>query len=71
MSSTVTVAVQDAVCPMLSVTVRVTVTGVPISAQEKVSGLTESVTDPSASLEPSFTLAPVMVTLPEASNCAV
>ena len=71
LSSTVTTAVHVSVCPMLSVTVKVTVTGVPTSAHVKVSGLTDNVTGPSASLDPPSTSAPEMVTFPAASNWAV
>src|SRR5258707_1338100 len=53
-SSTVTVAVQEALLPLLSVTVRVTVLG-PAVAQVKLFGLTLIEAMPQASLLPSST----------------
>ena len=70
LSSTVTVVVQVEVFPFTSVTVSVTVLS-PISAHENVSGETESVAIPQASVEPPSTSAPVIVTVPFASSCAV
>src|ERR1043165_3315501 len=69
-STTVTVAVQLSLLPLLSVTVKVTVFG-PTLAQVKVSGLTLREAIPQASLEPLSTSDAAMVAWPVASRLIV
>src|ERR1043166_2983958 len=70
LSTTVTVAVQLSLLPLLSVTVKVTVFG-PTLAQVKVSGLTLREAIPQASLEPLSTSDAAMVAWPVASRLIV
>ena len=69
LSSTVTVAVQVASLLPASVAVSITVRGVPISAQERVGGSAENVSDPAQlSVEPLFSSAPVKAAMPLPSS---
>ena len=63
MSITVTVAVQLAVAPLLSVTVSVTELS-PVLAQENVFGLTLREAIPAVAVEPLLTCEALNVTLP-------
>ena len=70
LSSTVTVAVQVLVLPLLSSTVSVTV-WVPTSVQSKLLELSVRLAKPQASLEPLFTSAGVRLALPKTSSSTV
>ncbi len=70
MSSTVTVAVQVAELPFISVAVKVTVLP-PKLAQEKLLGVTLKLAIPQASLEPPSIWAAVIDPVPLSSNCTV
>jgi hypothetical protein len=70
LSCTVTVALQVALFPLLSVTVKVTVLN-PTFEQLNVEGLTVILAIPQASEDPLSTFAAVIVPFPLASNTSV
>lgn len=70
LSCTVTLALQEAVLPLTSVTVSTTVL-TPVLAQVKVEGETVKTPIPQLSVLPLFICAAVTVAVPLAPNCTV